>query len=111
MIAWLASRNARSAKDVLSALELGADCATQCFDVQTRGHQPCDRALDVLDFPAQIDLHVTEVGVDVGLDNADFDVEVATDSPNPWFGDLVCVCGKVHQHGGHIELNCTSRLL
>jgi hypothetical protein len=24
---------------------------------------------------------------------------------------LVCVCGKVHQHGGHIELNCTSRLL
>jgi len=111
MVAWLASRNARSAKDVLSALELGADCATQGFDMQTRGHQPGDRALDVLNFPAQIDLHVTEVGVDVGFDNADFDVEVATDSPNPGFGDLVCVCGKVHQHGGHIELNCTSRLL
>jgi hypothetical protein len=79
--------------------------------MKTGGHEPSNRALDVFDFPAQVDLHVTEVGINIGFDNAHFDIEVSADPPDPWLGDLVCVCGKVHQHGGHIELNCTSRLL
>ena len=63
--------------------------------MQTGGHQPCGRTLNLLDRALKLQAYPTEIDVDVRLLDCNLDVELSAKSPNPGLANAILTGGDI----------------